>query len=103
MSMVIFWAFLMGYLMFASIFITVKSVQAQLSDPNVHFTVSQLFSNPLFATLIVSLLSTWVMYLIASILFFDPWHMITCVSGPSISYAFHLSLTARTSSYSTSS
>ncbi|MCJ1324715.1 Chitin synthase, class 1 [Thelotrema lepadinum] len=77
MSMVVFWAGLMAYLTFASIFITVKSVQTQLND-GTPFTVSQLFSNPVFATLIVSLLSTWVMYLIASILFFDPWHMVTC-------------------------
>ena len=70
----------MAYLTFASIFITVKSVQTQLANEPNGFSVSALFSNSVFATLIVSLLSTWVMYLLASILFFDPWHMVTCVS-----------------------
>ncbi|KAI7568260.1 Chitin synthase, partial [Hortaea werneckii] len=32
----------------------------------------------LFRTLIVSMCSTWLLYLISSILFFDPWHMFTC-------------------------
>ena len=78
MSMVYFWAGLMAYLIFASIFITVKSIQLQLAENA--FTFAQLFSNSIFSTLIVSLLSTWVLYLVASILFFDPWHMVTCVS-----------------------
>ena len=79
MTMVIFWAILMIYLTFATILITVTSIQSQLNNGQ-PFTVSELFSNSIFSTLIVSLLSTWVMYLIVSILFFDPWHMVTCVS-----------------------
>ena len=79
MTMVYFWAFIMAYLIFASIFITVVSIQATLKDG---LSFGNLIKNPLFATLIVSLLSTWLMYFIASILFFDPWHMITCVSPP---------------------
>lgn len=37
-----------------------------------------LFTNKLFFTLIVSMCSTWLLYLISSILFLDPWHMFTC-------------------------
>jgi len=37
-----------------------------------------LFTNKLFFTLIVSMASTWLLYLIASIMFLDPWHMFTC-------------------------
>jgi len=37
-----------------------------------------LFTNKLFFTLIVSMCSTWLLYLFASILFLDPWHMATC-------------------------
>lgn len=61
--------------MFATVFITVKSVQAQLAEKSFEF--GELFSNALFRTLIVSMASTYVLYLVASIMFFDPWHMLT--------------------------
>lgn len=61
--------------MFATVFITVKSVQAQLKENT--FSFSLLFTNKLFFTLIVSMASTWLLYLITSILFLDPWHMVT--------------------------
>ena len=76
MTMVYFWVVIMAYLLFASVFITVKSVQDQLRDKT--FTVGELFSNSLFFTLMVSLLSTYVLWFTASFLFFDPWHMFTC-------------------------
>lgn len=75
LSQVYFWAIIMAYLMFATVFITVKSVQAQVKEGG--FTFSTLFTNALFRTLILSMVSTYVLYLVASILFFDPWHMIT--------------------------
>ena len=69
------------YLIFASIFITVKSVQEQVKEKN--FTVSELFKNSLFFTLIISLLSTYILWFLVSFLFFDPWHMFTSVRlGP---------------------
>lgn len=74
MSMVIFWAVIMAYLMFASIFITVVSVQQELKDG---FTVHELFANPVFSGLIISMASTYALYFIVSLLFFDPWHMFT--------------------------
>ncbi|SMR41688.1 unnamed protein product [Zymoseptoria tritici ST99CH_1A5] len=76
MAQVYFWAVIMAYLLFASVFITVKSVQAQVATQQ-GFSVDLLFKNKLFFTLIVSMASTWLLYLIASILFLDPWHMIT--------------------------
>ncbi|PSK58601.1 Chitin synthase 4 [Elsinoe australis] len=76
MSQVYFWAVLMMYLMFATVFITVKSVQAQVATGG--FTFSDLFTNALFRTLILSMLATYVLYFVASILFLDPWHMLTC-------------------------
>ena len=79
MSMVYFWAAIMAYLIFASIYITVVSVQKEVKENK--FSVSQLFTNQLFFTLIVSLLSTYVLWFVASFLFFDPWHMFTCVSS----------------------
>jgi len=76
MSMVYFWVIIMAYLMFASIYITVKSVQAQLHSKN-GLTFSDIFTDRTFFTLIVSMLSTYVLYFAVSIIFLDPWHMFT--------------------------
>ena len=78
MTMVYFWVCIMLYLMFASIFITVRSIQIETADNAFQF--SDLFKNTLFSTLIVSLLSTYVLWFVISFLFFDPWHLFTCVS-----------------------
>lgn len=71
--------------MFAAVFVTVKSIQKEIADHT--FTFGDLFSNKQFFTLIVSLASTYVMWLVASLIFFDPWHMFTSVSfSPSPQY-----------------
>ena len=62
--------------MFATIYITVISVQNQISR-NSGFSFALLFNNKIFFTLIVSMASTYVLYLLVSILFLDPWHMFT--------------------------
>jgi chitin synthase len=61
--------------MFASVFITVKSVQHELDLET--FSITYLFKNQIFFTLIVSLASTYLLWFIVSFLFFDPWHMFT--------------------------
>lgn len=76
MTMVYFWVGIMIYLAFAAVFVTVKSIQAQV-DKNHGFSFSQVFSNYKFFTMIVSLASTYVLWIVASILFLDPWHMFT--------------------------
>jgi chitin synthase len=76
MSMVYFWCIIMAYLMFASIFITVRSIQSQIKKNN-GFNAADLLKDKIFATLIISLLSTYVMWLVVSIIFLDPWHMFT--------------------------
>ncbi|KAF8852159.1 chitin synthase 1 [Acephala macrosclerotiorum] len=75
MSMVIFWVFIMIYLMFASIFITVKSIQSEVDQNS--FTWSDIIKNQIFYTLIISLASTYLLWFVVSFLFFDPWHMFT--------------------------
>ncbi len=60
--------------MFAAIFISVKAIQTDLADG---FHVAEIFGNYVFLTLILSVLSTYGIWLIASILMFDPWHMFT--------------------------
>src|ERR1700709_996638 len=61
--------------MFASIFITVKSVQAELALGEFHW--ADLVKNQIFYTLIISLASTYALWFVVSFLFFDPWHMFT--------------------------
>ena len=59
--------------MFAAVFISVTAIQTDLKEHQ--FSVSSLFNNPVFITLILSVLSTYGIWLIASLLMFDPWHM----------------------------
>lgn len=74
---VIFWAGIMAYLIFAVIFIAVKAVQAQVAVI-AHFEAKMLLTNSVFRSLILSTLPTYILYIAASLLFLDPWHMITC-------------------------
>ncbi len=60
--------------MFAAIFIAVKAIQADLADG---FHIADIFKNYVFLTLILSVLSTYGIWLIASVMMFDPWHMFT--------------------------
>ncbi|KAL4819283.1 chitin synthase C [Aspergillus spinulosporus] len=76
MTMVYFWVFIMIYLAFAAVFVTVRSIQEEVKDGS--FTFSTLFTNSTFFSIIVSLGSTYVMWFIASVIFMDPWHMFTC-------------------------
>ncbi|KAK4219580.1 chitin synthase 3 [Rhypophila decipiens] len=80
MAMVIFWAVIFIYLMFAAIFISVKSIQAEVARQTLEgkaFDITELFKNELFYTLIISVMSTYGIWLVASLLMFDPWHMVT--------------------------
>lgn len=74
---VCFFAVLMAYLLFASIYISVKSVMYTLCITGGHVTISFVFHNPLFRDLVVSLMSTYALYIVSSLLFLDPWHIIT--------------------------
>lgn len=76
MTMVYFWVGIMLYLMFATIFITVKSIQVEVKQQG--FSIKDLFQNKLFFTLIISMASTYLMWFIVSFAFFDPWHLFTC-------------------------
>jgi len=78
MTMVYFWVGIMLYLIFASVFITVRSIQIETKDHA--FKASDIVHNQLFFTLIVSLLSTYILWFVISFLFFDPWHLFTSVS-----------------------
>lgn len=62
--------------MFAAIYIAVIAIIEDVNDAD-GFNISELFKNEVFYTLIVSVMSTFGIWLIASLLMFDPWHMIT--------------------------
>lgn len=89
--MVYFWVGIMIYLIFASIFITVRSIQIETADHK--FAITDLFKNQLFFTLIVSLASTYILWFVISFLFFDPWHLFTSVSRSPSAFGQRLSLT----------
>nr|AAD40178.1 chitin synthase A [Ophiostoma novo-ulmi] len=72
--MSVFWGIIYVYLMFAAVFISVKAIQADIPDG---FSVSMLFQNKVFVTLILSVMSTYGVWLLASLMMFDPWHMVT--------------------------
>jgi chitin synthase len=82
----IFFALLMGYMLFCSAWLTVKGIQATLAvlhAENQNFgqsfssTINAIFANRIFRDLIVSTVSTYGLYLISSLLFFDFLHMFT--------------------------
>ncbi|KAF2726314.1 glycosyltransferase family 2 protein [Polychaeton citri CBS 116435] len=75
MTQVYFWAVLMAYLIFAAVFVAVKSVQAQVAEKG--FTFTDLFTNGTFRNLIISMSATYILYFVASFMFLDPWHMFT--------------------------
>jgi chitin synthase len=62
--------------MFAAIFIAVTAIIEDVNSSD-GFNVSELFKNEVFYTLIVSVMSTFGIWLIASLIMFDPWHMFT--------------------------
>ncbi|RBR22084.1 uncharacterized protein FIESC28_04589 [Fusarium coffeatum] len=71
-----FWAAIMIYLMFAAIFISVKAIIQDVNDSN-GFNINDIFKNKVFYMLIISLMSTYGIWLIASLIMLDPWHMVT--------------------------
>lgn len=74
--MVAFFAILMAYLIFATIYISVKSVEYAICI-NGGFKVSLVLNNSTFRDLVVSLLSTYALYFVSSFISLEPWHMFT--------------------------
>jgi len=82
----IFFALLMGYMLFCSAWLTVKGIQATLASlaangekfgQSFKETVAAIAGNRIFRDLIISTAATYGLYLISSLLFFDFLHMIT--------------------------
>lgn len=71
----VFFALLMGYMMFATVWITVVGVNTAIEDS--HGSITAMLGQEMFRNIIVSVCATYVMYFVASFMFLDPWHMFT--------------------------
>ncbi|PVH15974.1 uncharacterized protein CXQ87_003834 [Candidozyma duobushaemuli] len=73
---VVFFAILMAYMIFAAIFMAVNAI-TQIYQDNSGVSVSLFFKNSQFRDLVVATASTYALYFIASFMYFEPWHMFT--------------------------
>ncbi|EWC48492.1 chitin synthase C [Drechslerella stenobrocha 248] len=72
MTMVVFWAIIMVYLLFAAIFVSVRAVQSVINNTEGPITVNVLFQNRIFRDLLISLCSTYVIYFFLQYLLLSP-------------------------------
>ncbi|KAG2197370.1 hypothetical protein INT46_008367 [Mucor plumbeus] len=70
----IFFSLLMIYVIFSSVWIVYIGISTELSKPQ---DVSSLLSNGPFRDIIISMASTFGVFVLSGIIFFDPWHMLT--------------------------
>lgn len=64
------------YMSFCAIYLAVTGIQAFENQGNV--TAEDVISDSTFRNIILSLAATYGIYLLASLLAFDPWHMCKC-------------------------
>ncbi|THH31616.1 hypothetical protein EUX98_g2593 [Antrodiella citrinella] len=69
-------AFITVYMTIAAFFLAFKGID-NIVKSNGPVTPSSLFTNPIFRNIVISLLATLGLYFLSSIIFFEPWHMIT--------------------------
>ncbi|KDQ16092.1 glycosyltransferase family 2 protein [Botryobasidium botryosum FD-172 SS1] len=65
------------YMTFAAFFLAVKGLENVASVEGRPIVFSDIFTNSIFRDIVISLVATLGLYVIASLLFFEPWHMIT--------------------------
>ncbi|KAM0790046.1 Chitin synthase 4 [Microbotryomycetes sp. NB124-2] len=65
------------YMMVCAVMITVKGVENARDASTDGFSLSDIFTNATFRNIVISLLSTYGLWLLASIIFLDPAHMFT--------------------------
>lgn len=73
---VLFFAVLMGYVFFCNIYVAIRSVKYAICK-NGGFEARYIVTDKIFRDLLISVMATIAMYLVSSIMFLDPWHMIT--------------------------
>lgn len=73
---VLFFAVLMVYMIFAAIFMAVHAIKS-ITDHHKSITVALFFKNEEFRDLVVATCSTYLLYFVASFMYFEPMHMFT--------------------------
>lgn len=73
----VFFAVMMVYMMFAAIYLAVKTVTSLLADHKTDFTVLMVFTNRKFRDLVVSMVSTYILYFVGAFLYGEPSFMFT--------------------------
>ncbi|KZT22847.1 glycosyltransferase family 2 protein [Neolentinus lepideus HHB14362 ss-1] len=64
------------YMTFAAFFLAFKGVE-NVDHSSGPITASDIFTNVIFRNIVISLAATLGLYIVASLIFFEPWHMIT--------------------------
>lgn len=71
----VFFAILMVYMTFCAVWLTYLGIKMAL-DSGIK-TLSAVLDEPHFRNVILSLASTYGLYLFGSVLYLEPWHMVT--------------------------
>lgn len=71
----LFFAVLMAYMVFCSLYMSVKSFEDILQDGHISFV--GLVTKRAFRDLVISMGSTYALYVIASLIYLQPWHILT--------------------------
>ncbi|KAF8259401.1 chitin synthase-domain-containing protein [Lactarius quietus] len=65
------------YMTFAAVFLTIKGVQQVTAERKTGASLSDLFTNAIFRDIVISISATIGLYIVASLIHMDPWHMVT--------------------------
>ncbi|EIN12208.1 glycosyltransferase family 2 protein [Punctularia strigosozonata HHB-11173 SS5] len=65
------------YMTFSAFFLAVKGIQNVEHKEDSGIKLSDIFTNSIFRDIVISLAATLGLYIVASLIFFEPWHMIT--------------------------
>ncbi|KAH9992907.1 glycosyltransferase family 2 protein [Russula vinacea] len=65
------------YMTFAAIYLSIKGVQEVAAAEHRGAQFNDLFSNAIFRDIVISLSATIGLYVVASVIHLDPWHMLT--------------------------
>ncbi|KIO23871.1 glycosyltransferase family 2 protein [Tulasnella calospora MUT 4182] len=74
---IIGFAIITVYMTFAAFFLAIKGIENVRVGNGGTITFGTLFQDKIFFTIVLSLVATLGLYIFASLLFFEPWHMIT--------------------------
>lgn len=77
LTICVFFAVLMAYMMFAAIFLAVRTVQSVLKSHKDDFKVQMIFTDGKFRDLVVSMVSTYTLYFVGAFMYGEPSFMFT--------------------------